>query len=1073
MSNDNTESADHQAHSSDSTTDSESSAQRDTALRNGDTSTDTTWPLNGFDIDRRDVLKLLGGLPLASGMLAEVPAIASAEIPEQQKLTPNSPSPNSRFGEAVALSGPGDLALISAPSINATYVFQQDGSAWIQDEKLTPGDNVDDAIGASVAISGNRFLLGAPLDDEKNATGAAYLIDRAQTVTQKLFANDAHAEAFGHKIDIDGNIAIVTDPNDSEYEFTGGAAYVFETGGIVWNQSQKLTATTPAEQDRFGASVAVSGTTALVGAPGDSAEGDGAGAVYVFDQRSDGFWALERKLTVSDSPVDYKSFGTSIALAADGETAIIGAAGDNGRGTNAGAAYVFEQQQIDQWFERQKLTASDASSLAHFGVDVALLDNLILIGAYGSSQSGLAANEGAAYLFERNGNSWAEAEKLTGSDTDADDRFGNSVALGGTTGLVGAREADADDTFSAGAAYSYDVGSPMPILQLGEIRPVQVVENTVLITPSGSTQVDARSEYVDGRNTAVLFDLSVENFGMLPSSETIEFTVTYTAHSGNTGSETFELTPNQVEQLAQPSTNPWQFFDTLSTADLPVFGAGESIAEIGVEVDPDVTGDHSPDLSGGSKLVARENIYGVSMDGLTIGFIEIADPDTGDNYGSGNNGRIQGNFSNLVSEMEDYLRAVFPIAEIDTYEVDDVLNEATTLDTTPNVFVGGGTQGDLQDAHDAIVSEFPDVDFDVTVAVFPSGYDNFHDDGWGGINYYNSEAAIAVIGDLSTGPGWQRLHQVVAQEAAHHFLGTTYPDNLAMRDNNGNIDNSHARTQPDSGNNSPDPSFIVSRGYDLTDGSYDVVGRRMESYMGYNTLDYPMWADTEVYADLIDSGLDTPLDDREGSSTMIGGIGRLESDDTATFTNVSKKEGYPKAAVSGGAVTVTVRDLDGGVLDARTFPDHTELHRFTDSVDESHEVIDDRFTFRVPFPEEAAVIEMERNETVTQLNPIEYSVRAAIERLPEDAFKREPYDRRDSLYDKLDSVAEMMEKGKYHPAKRKMQKDIRDKLKKWLRDEYETGLLQPTKQELLDLVDEMIARLERLARENRGVHGPP
>lgn len=102
------------------------------------------------------------------------------------------------------------------------------------------------------------------------------------------------------------------------------------------------------------------------------------------------------------------------------------------------------------------------------------------------------------------------------------------------------------------------------------------------------------------------------------------------------------------------------------------------------------------------------------------------------------------------------------------------------------------------------------------------------------------------------------------------------------------------------------------------------------------------------------------------------------------------------------------------------------------------------------------------------MNPVDQSIRTAIQRLPDAAFKRDPDERREALFDKLDSLNEMMAKGNYGPARRKLERDVRDKVEKWIRADYETGPLQRTKSELLSLIDEMLNRLEVSTGTDRG-----
>jgi uncharacterized repeat protein (TIGR01451 family) len=147
-------------------------------------------------------------------------------------------------------------------------------------------------------------------------------------------------------------------------------------------------------------------------------------------------------LTAADGmPNDW--FGRSVSI--DGDTAVVGAdAVDEGANDNQGAAYVFVRQG-GAWVQQARLVADDGAPFNQFGISVALSGDTALVGS--------AAN--AAYVFERNAGAWTQAAKLTASDGAADDVFGIAVALDGDTALVGAREANVDGRNNQGAAYVF------------------------------------------------------------------------------------------------------------------------------------------------------------------------------------------------------------------------------------------------------------------------------------------------------------------------------------------------------------------------------------------------------------------------------------------------------------------------------------------------------------------------------------------------------------------------------------------------------------------------------------------
>ncbi|MDY0068217.1 MAG: FG-GAP repeat protein, partial [Steroidobacteraceae bacterium] len=296
---------------------------------------------------------------------AEYPVIVDPLFTQLGKLTAADGAPNDQFGYSVALSGDGDTAVIGAPyagfdgkpQAGAAYVFTRNGASWSQQAKLIAADAMSfDHFGSSIALSsdGDTALIGAP---EANLSGT----------------NDA------------------------------GAAYVFTRNGVSWSQQAKLTAAPFATNEKFGRSVALSGGTALVGAPG-------VGLTYVFG-RDGASWSQEKILTGDDGT---DGFGYSVSLS--GDTALIGAYQSSPDGkSGAGAAYVFVRDG-GFWNKLPKLTATDGAPNDNFGHSVSVSgNNTVLIGA-AFADPNAKVDAGAAYIFTRSGAVWSQRAKLTAAD---------------------------------------------------------------------------------------------------------------------------------------------------------------------------------------------------------------------------------------------------------------------------------------------------------------------------------------------------------------------------------------------------------------------------------------------------------------------------------------------------------------------------------------------------------------------------------------------------------------------------------------------------------------------------------
>lgn len=360
------------------------------------------------------------------------------------------------FGFSVALTE--DTALIGATGDGETgsvYVFVRRNGRWTQTQKLLPKDTDDfNEFGFSVALTEETALIGAPLDDG-NATdsGAVYVFSRRDgrfTQTQKLVAGDGDEfDSFGFSVALTEDTALIGATGDDENGEEAGAAYVFSRQNSGWEQTQKLLASDGGESDSFGSSVALTEDTVLVSAPFDDQSGTDAGSVYLFTRRT-GRWIQTQELLAGDG-AEGDQFGRSIDLVED--TALIGAPGDSeGDGFALGSAYVFMRQN-GQWTQSQKLIADDGDADDFFGDSVALTEDTALIGAVGDEENDDLS--GSAYVFARRKKQWTQTQKLLAEDGDGFDFFGDSVALAGETALIGAY-LDEESGMESGSAYVFE-----------------------------------------------------------------------------------------------------------------------------------------------------------------------------------------------------------------------------------------------------------------------------------------------------------------------------------------------------------------------------------------------------------------------------------------------------------------------------------------------------------------------------------------------------------------------------------------------------------------------------------------
>lgn len=315
------------------------------------------------------------------------------------------------------------------------------------EQKLTPSHaSALDQFGYSVAISGDTLVAGS-IQDFIGANvdqGSATVFTRSNNVwieRAALVASDGAArDAFGFAVAIDGNtIAAGAFKADIGANEEQGAVYIFvRDGNGGWTQQAKLAASDGDDGDAFGYSVALDGDTLVIGAVGRDHNVFAAyGAAYVFT-RSGTTWTQQARLLHTDGWTS-DNFGQDVAI--DGNTLVVSTgAADVNSVQNQGAAWVYVRNG-STWMLQDKITASDAAMFDEFGRSVDIDGNRILIG----SLARIGANEyqGAAYVFERTGSIWNETAKLVAADGAFNDRFGFSVALEGEVAVIGSFGDDA------------------------------------------------------------------------------------------------------------------------------------------------------------------------------------------------------------------------------------------------------------------------------------------------------------------------------------------------------------------------------------------------------------------------------------------------------------------------------------------------------------------------------------------------------------------------------------------------------------------------------------------------------
>lgn len=309
----------------------------------------------------------------------------------------------------------------------AAYIYYFNGSEWELNNWIYADDRqYGDHFGSSVAMTEDHAVIGAIYQDYAEAgsdsvgqAGAAYVFSRGGASwgqTDKLTALYRSPDAnFGECVDISGNRIVVgvpledMDADSLDYEMSAGAVFVFHKDAYGWDLKTKLLASDRNSYDQFGYSVAIDDNTIAVGAWMEDHDADGlnnepqTGSAYIFGYNGIA-WSETQKIVASER-WDWDLFGSSIDI--DGDIIAVGARQEDHDTSaanyvaNGGAVYLFEKS--GTWSEREKITEAYRRDDDEFGGSVALSGDVLIVGAVGndldSDNLNLVNGSGAAYIF--------------------------------------------------------------------------------------------------------------------------------------------------------------------------------------------------------------------------------------------------------------------------------------------------------------------------------------------------------------------------------------------------------------------------------------------------------------------------------------------------------------------------------------------------------------------------------------------------------------------------------------------------------------------------------------------------
>ena len=397
-------------------------------------------------------------------LLLLVAPAAHADWRAAAKLTASDGRDNDTLGYSVALDG--DTLVAGARdrsevgfASGAVYVYERDAEGSWSEVKVLPADlGPGDSPGQTVSLGADTLAVGSPSD---NPGGSLYIFyhDPLDPLRWNEIVKLKHPEGNGAdfglwlRLDKTGQTLGVGQQYDDEGAPNAGAVFVFERdagGPDAWGAVAKLIAPDAGSSDYLGSSLAIEGDMFAVGAWGYDGPGlIDSGTAYVFERDAGGVWKPKAQLFPSD-PEDFAYFGVPLTL--DGDVLAVASVTIQG----IGIVYVFERDGGGSWTQVARLTAPKGESGYSFGETLAMEGTTLIVGVP-------YEDAGSAYVFERNAGGpghWGLVDKLRAPDAEELAWFGFDVAVSGRRIAAGAPLDDhiAED---AGSVYVFDWTGPV------------------------------------------------------------------------------------------------------------------------------------------------------------------------------------------------------------------------------------------------------------------------------------------------------------------------------------------------------------------------------------------------------------------------------------------------------------------------------------------------------------------------------------------------------------------------------------------------------------------------------------
>ena len=377
---------------------------------------------------------------------------------------------NDQFGSGISLSSDGLIVAIAAVGNDGNgsnsghvRVYENQAGTWTQIGSDINGESAGDEFGNSISLSsdGSIVAIGAVSNDGNGSNSGHVRVYKNQAGVWTQIGNDIDGESAGDKfgnsvsLSSDGSIVAISAIENDGNGTASGHVRVYENQGGVWIQIGN-DIDGESSNDRSGSDISLSsdGSIVAIGAVSNDGNGISSGHVRVYENQA-GVWTQVGNDIDGESADDNSGFGVS--LSSDGSIVAIGAAGNDGNGSNSGHVRVYENQ-AEVWTQiGNDIEGESVNNFFGFNLSLSSDGSIIAIGAIGNSGNG--SNSGHVRVYENQAGVWTQiGNDIEGESPDDNSGLDVSLSSDGSIVAIGAVNNDGNGS-NSGHVRIYDLTS--------------------------------------------------------------------------------------------------------------------------------------------------------------------------------------------------------------------------------------------------------------------------------------------------------------------------------------------------------------------------------------------------------------------------------------------------------------------------------------------------------------------------------------------------------------------------------------------------------------------------------------